>query len=201
MLKNKFLTLLAALIPGAGQMYQGYMKRGLSLTLIACAIGFVGVLLEPVLIFLCPVWLYSFFDTLNLRAQLLTEIAPAEDDYLVHLDLRDQRLVHAMLDDHKAMGWALIIFGALAAYKGILMSIFGDLVYRWGQRVPAFRALYLVLDHLPEVVVCVTIIICGIWLVKGRRSKKPAPADETDNAILLSAPAEENEADAEHSEE
>ena len=31
MLKNGLLTLLFAFIPGAGQMYQGYMKRGLSL--------------------------------------------------------------------------------------------------------------------------------------------------------------------------
>ena len=31
MLKNGFLTFCCAFIPGAGQMYQGYMKRGLSL--------------------------------------------------------------------------------------------------------------------------------------------------------------------------
>ena len=31
MKKNGILTLLFACIPGAGQMYQGYMKRGLSL--------------------------------------------------------------------------------------------------------------------------------------------------------------------------
>ena len=36
MLKNGFLTFCCAFIPGAGQMYQGYMKRGLSLILTAC---------------------------------------------------------------------------------------------------------------------------------------------------------------------
>ena len=44
MLKNGFLTLLFAFIPGAGQMYQGYMKRGLSLILMCCAIGAVAAL-------------------------------------------------------------------------------------------------------------------------------------------------------------
>lgn len=39
MKKNGILTLLFAFIPGAGQMYQGYMKRGLSLVLMAAAIG------------------------------------------------------------------------------------------------------------------------------------------------------------------
>ena len=31
MKKNGILTFLFAFVPGAGQMYQGYMKRGLSL--------------------------------------------------------------------------------------------------------------------------------------------------------------------------
>ena len=35
MLKNGFLTFCCAFVPGAGQMYQGYMKRGLSLILTA----------------------------------------------------------------------------------------------------------------------------------------------------------------------
>ena len=39
MKKNGILTLLFAFIPGAGQMYQGYMKRGLSLMLMAAAIS------------------------------------------------------------------------------------------------------------------------------------------------------------------
>ena len=48
MLKNGFLTFCCAFIPGAGQMYQGYMKRGLSLILTACLIGMVSSLLNPV---------------------------------------------------------------------------------------------------------------------------------------------------------
>ena len=36
MKKNGILTLLFACIPGAGQMYQGYMKRGLSLITMFC---------------------------------------------------------------------------------------------------------------------------------------------------------------------
>ena len=42
MKKNGILTLLFAFIPGAGQMYQGYMKRGLSLMLMAAAISTVS---------------------------------------------------------------------------------------------------------------------------------------------------------------
>ena len=77
MLKNGFLTFCCAFIPGAGQMYQGYMKRGLSLILTACLIGMVSSLLNPVLLLLVVVWMYSFFDTFNLRAQIIADTAPS----------------------------------------------------------------------------------------------------------------------------
>lgn len=208
MLKNGLLTLLFAFIPGAGQMYQGYMKRGLSLMLMCCVIGVLAMLFAPIALFLMLVFMYSFFDTLNLRAQIALGNAPA-DDYLVHLDPKDKRLARLLLDSHKLVGWLLIAFGALIAYQNLIMNTLGDLVYRWGHSSPVFRALYLVMDSLPDVVVCVVLIVCGVWLVKGPHpAKKPDAskdvpedadfceyhADEPDNAALLSGPVvNENE--------
>ena len=79
MLKNGLLTLLFAFIPGAGQMYQGYIKRGLSLMLMCCVIGVLAMLFAPIALFLMLVFMYSFFDTLNLRAQIALGIAPGVD--------------------------------------------------------------------------------------------------------------------------
>ena len=131
------------------------------------------------------VWMYSFFDTFNLRAQIGAGTAP-QDDYLVHINWHDQRMEQFMLDSHKLLGWGLIALGALVAYQNILMNTLGDIVWRWGQSSPFFRALYLMMDQLPEIVVCVALIICGAWLVrgpKGRKSKqKAADADFTEYA-------------------
>lgn len=171
MLKNGLLTLLFAFIPGAGQMYQGYMKRGLSLMLMCCVIGVLAMLFAPIALFLMLVFMYSFFDTLNLRAQIALGNAPA-DDYLVHLDPKDKRLARLLLDSHKLVGWALIALGAMVAYQNIIMRVLGDVMWRWGQNNPFFRAVYLMLDELPEVVVCVALIVCGVWLVRGPKGKK-----------------------------
>ena len=176
MLKNGFLTLLFAFIPGAGQMYQGYMKRGLSLILMCCAIGAVAVLFSPVALFLLVVFMYSFFDTLNLRAQIALGKAP-EDDYLVHLDPKDKRLARMLMDSHKLVGWVLIVFGVLIVYENIIMEMLNEL-WRWGRDSVAFRAFYLVMDRLPDVVACVAFILCGVWLVRGPRKPKAAPAPE-----------------------
>ena len=173
MKKNGILTLLFACIPGAGQMYQGYMKRGLSLITMFCLFIILGSTtgLDALVVGCIVVYMYSFFDTLNLRAQLAAEKAP-EDDYLVHFDPQDKRLARMMMDSHKLLGWGLIALGALVAYQNILMNTLGDIVWRWGQSSPFFRALYLMMDQLPEVVVCVALIICGAWLVRGPKGKK-----------------------------
>ena len=80
----------------------------------------------------------------------------------------------------------LIVLGALVAYQNILMNTLGDIVWRWGKNSPFFRALYLMMDQLPEIVVCVALIICGAWLVRGPKGRKPkqkaADADFTEYA-------------------
>lgn len=183
MLKNGFLTFCCAFVPGAGQMYQGYMKRGLSLITMFCLFVVIGVSTLQVLTIGCAiVWMYSFFDTFNLRAQISMGTAP-EDDYLVHFDPQDKRLARMMMESHKLVGWCLIATGALIAYEQIIMNTLGDILWRWGQKAPVWRAIYLVMDQLPEVVLCVVLILCGIWLVRGPRAKKAAPEaapEETD---------------------
>lgn len=171
MKKNGILTFLFAFVPGAGQMYQGYMKRGLSLITLFFLCIMAGMLLEPLVLTALIVWMYSFFDTFNLRAQFIAGTAPA-DDYLVHFNTKDARLTLFFRDSHKLVGWGLIALGGLVAYENVIMRVFGDVMWRWGQNNPVFRAFYLMLDELPEVVVCVALIVCGVWLVRGPKGKK-----------------------------
>ena len=182
MKKNGILTFLFAFVPGAGQMYQGYMKRGLSLiTLFFLCIMAGMLLLDPLALTALIVWMYSFFDTFNLRAQFIAGTAPA-DDYLVHFNTKDARLTLFFRDSHKLVGWALIALGAMVAYQNIIMRVLGDVMWRWGQDNPVFRAIYLMLDALPQIVVCVALIVCGMWLVRGPKNKKgkQPPEEETE---------------------
>ena len=66
MKKNGILTLLFALIPGAGEMYQGYMKRGLSLITMFCLSVALGAWMGIEIFYIgAPIlYMYSFFDTL-----------------------------------------------------------------------------------------------------------------------------------------
>lgn len=194
MKKNGILTFLFAFVPGAGQMYQGYMKRGLSLiTLFFLCIMAGMLLLEQLVLTALIVWMYSFFDTFNLRAQFIAGTAPA-DDYLVHFNTKDARLTLFFRDSHKLVGWALIALGAMVAYQNIIMRVLGDVMWRWGQNNPFFRAVYLMLDELPEVVVCVALIVCGVWLVRGPKGKKAEEPEDEDFREYTAAEADAPEA-------
>ena len=203
MKKNGILTFLFAFVPGAGQMYQGYMKRGLSLiTLFFLCIMAGMLLLEPLVLTALIVWMYSFFDTFNLRAQFIAGTAPA-DDYLVHFNTKDARLTLFFRDSHKLVGWALIALGAMVAYQNIIMRVLGDVMWRWGQDNPVFRAIYLMLDALPQIVVCVALIVCGMWLVRGPKNKKgkqPPEEEAEDFHAYTAAPQAEDAEDAEDAE-
>ena len=155
MKKNGILTLLFACIPGAGQMYQGYMKRGLSLITMFCLFIIVGSAtgLEALVVGCIVVYMYSFFDTFNLRAQIIAENAPA-DDYLVHINWKDKRMQDFMIDSHKLLGWGLIALGGLVAYENVIMRVCGEVMWRWGQNSTVFRAFYLMLEELPQIESC-----------------------------------------------
>ena len=62
MKKNGILTLLFALIPGAGEMYQGYMKRGLSLITMFCLSVALGAWMGIQIFYIgAPIlYMYSF---------------------------------------------------------------------------------------------------------------------------------------------
>ena len=180
MKKNGFLTFCFAFIPGAGEMYQGYMKRGLSLVgICAAAIG-LGSIFEPLVGFAfavcCVVWMFSFFDTFNLRSQLLAGTAPA-DDYLFHLgrDLgRDEMLDKLLSRRHKLLGWALVAVGLYSLYEELVMNFLRELYWNV-ENSWIIRLIYNVMDEVPTVLVCLALIALGAWLVKGTQGRRPGP--------------------------
>ena len=59
--RNGFLLFISSCLSGCGQMYQGYMKRGLSLLLAFCLILFASTyfFLGALALFLPVIWLYA----------------------------------------------------------------------------------------------------------------------------------------------
>ena len=166
--KHGLLFFITSCLSGCGQMYQGYMKRGLSLLLLFFVIlavsGFLG--LAALAFFLPVVWLYAFFDSYNLRAQIAAGTQPA-DDFLFGLsDLDSQRMAKLLRSRHSLIGWALILVGGWMLYR-MLLNRLGWLLGEWSYW------LYDLLYDLPRLVITILVIALGIWFIRGPKARQP----------------------------
>ena len=162
---NRFLLFLTSCLSGCGQMYQGYMKRGISLLLLFFAIFVVMTFLSltPLAFLLPVVWAYAFFDSYNLRARLEDGAAP-EDAYLFGLSEMDQRQMRALLGRrHSLIGWVLVALGAYMLYDTVLDQL-GWLWNSW---------LYSLLRYdVPRLAVTVLVIALGGWFIRGPKARR-----------------------------
>lgn len=104
--KNGFWTFIFSLIPGAGEMYMGFFKQGLSLmglcAIVSIVASFLGI--EELMILLPLIWFYSFFHVHHLRS-LPPEEFHALEDKILFFDDRDFQLGALTENRKKPLRW------------------------------------------------------------------------------------------------
>ena len=165
MKKNGFLTFIFACIPGAGQMYYGYMQRGLSITMMLILCLMAATVVEP-LMFLCLViWMYSFFDTYDLIRHMAAG-EPKEDSLLV---LGNYEEIKKLVPQHnRLIGWGLIGFGVWALYDLLI----GNWVYKILTNVLGYGHAWDIINGIPNLVVGGLLVFAGFKLLNMHPAKK-----------------------------
>ena len=165
MKKNGFLTFIFACIPGAGQMYYGYMQRGLSLITMFIACFIVGAIINPLAELAIIVWMYSFFDTYDLVRHLAAG-DPKEDGLLLVGNFDD---VKKLIPQHtKLVGWGLIGFGVWALYDLLI----GNWVYKILTNVLGYGHAWDIINGIPNLVVGGLLVFAGFKLLNMHPAKK-----------------------------
>ena len=165
--KRGFWMFVTSCLSGCGQMYQGYMKRGLSLLLLFFVLlavaGFFSI--APIAFFLPVVWAYAFFDSYNLRARIAAG-EPPEDAYLFGMSDMDSQQLQALLRKrHSIIGWVLVFLGVYMLYDTLLDRI----GWIWG-----WDWLYNLLRYdVPRLALTVLVILLGLWFIRGPKAKAP----------------------------
>lgn len=155
--KNRFLTFLCSLIPGAGEMYMGLMKMGLSLLTMFMGTVALAVFMDMnELVFVAIIiWIYSFFHANNIAGMPDQDFHELEDVYLPviaenkHLSQHMQKLVAALL----------IFFGVILLGQGLI------------RMMPPFLRDYVspVFHYIPRMAVAVVLILLGIKMIQGKK--------------------------------
>lgn len=172
--KNRFLLFCFSLLPGAGEMYLGFMKTGVSLLSIfaICAMltGYTGIGILAFVPFV--VWVYSFFHANNLGALSDEEFYRIEDGYLFGLS---ETGIDSIKDSiagkyRKALAIILIILGASMLWQSfcrILRHLVGnDFYYAYISRFTS-----VVGDDVPKVIIALVIIWLGVKLIQGKKEE------------------------------
>ena len=184
--KPGLILFLTACIPGCGQMYQGYMKRGVSLLCAACLTIVLAVTLNlgELAVLLPVVWLYAFFDSYNLRGQLEWGAAP-RDEFLFGLEgLTGEKLNRVCSQRRPLIGGILLALGIYSLYRTVL----GGVMRHLAEAYNLWWLYELTINQLPRILVTVGVILLGAWFIRGPRQNTSEedyqsftpPSDDTD---------------------
>ncbi|MGI6054864.1 MAG: hypothetical protein ACOYA8_08360 [Clostridium sp.] len=167
--KNKLMAFLWSLLPGAGEMYLGFYKQGISLmSAFFILLGTAGFLHLGFFAYLTPIiWFYSFFHTNNINGLSDEEFYTLEDDYLIHWST----ILHnrTLLQRHRKLtAVCLLVFGV-----GLLWNLLSDLIFSVPAPALAFSeaamdTLYYVMRAVPQIAVAILIIAAGLFLIRGK---------------------------------
>ncbi len=166
--RNKFMTFLFSLIPGCGQMFMGFMKRGLSLL----ALFIAGITVSSILNFMelgafcILIWCWAFFDSLGLMSMAPEKFAATEDDFVIVGKNSD--FPKLKIPSNKLLrlgGIALVVFGAFAIWNMIFDALYSNL---YGYNTYLAQVLYNFNYYLPRIAISAVIIVVGFKLI-GRK--------------------------------
>lgn len=154
--KSKFLTFIFSLLPGAGEMYMGFMKMGVSLMAEFFGIIFLATITEVSQLLLIDIilWFYAFFHVHSIAGASDEEFSRLEDKYLIPLYESNPGRQSKMM--RRFCSIVLIVLGAFMLWNmGIKML--GSILYLPG------------VEYVPKVLVAVGLILLGIVMIQGKK--------------------------------
>ena len=169
--KGSFLTFCFSLLPGAGQMYMGFMKRGLVLMSAFFLLIFLSAFLNTgALMLIMPIlWFYAFFDTHNLRSMPDDEFYALEDDF-VFINQIPKDSLKVFRDKYKnIIALVLIVIGITILWNNffdLVRSILPDYI---GERVT--NAIYNIGYYFPQLLIGAAIVALGLYLIRGKKKE------------------------------
>ena len=154
--KSKFLTFIFSLLPGAGEMYMGFMKMGVSLMAEFFGIIFLATVTDVSQLLMIDIilWFYAFFHVHSIAGASDEEFRQLEDKYLIPFYESNPGRQSKMM--RRFCSIVLIVLGAFMLWNmGIKML--GSILYLPG------------VQYIPKILVAIGLIVLGIVMIQGKK--------------------------------
>ena len=164
--KNRFFTFIFSLLPGAAEMYMGFMKMGFSLLAVFAFCVFFPAMMNSGDISLglaVLVWFYGFFHARNLAATEEAEFVNIQDNYIWNEFLDEKQTIQFSEKGKTWMGWILIVAGVAFLwqhFRYVISCMIPDAVW---------DMIYPVVNNLPGAVISIIIILLGVLMIRGKK--------------------------------
>lgn len=164
--KNRFFTFIFSCLPGAAEMYMGFMKNGVTL-MICFFLSFAPMLFFRSLDFLMAlgvvIWFFGFFHARNFAGMSDAEFDAMEDKYIWEEfpEIGNIRIANTTVK--KFIAAVLIILGC-----GQLWNYFSGIIYNM---IPQniWSDIYPVIEGIPSVVIAILFVAAGVFMIRGKK--------------------------------
>lgn len=168
--RSKFWTIVFAFLPGAGHMYNGFLKLGVSFMGLFFAVWTVASAINiGAIAYLTPViWFYAFFDCVNRIFQDDEEFYSQEDYYLFTREKLEKWNIDIFKEKNQLIGIVLILIGVYAIWNNVVLHILSAY-----NILPSYvyEALVNLGNLVPQLVVAVLIVWGGVMLIMGKKKE------------------------------
>ena len=164
--RNKFLTFCFSCMPGAGQMFLGFFKQGVSLMTVFLGIFIVShwLYLSVLSLGAIIVWFYAFFDAMNKNSMPDEEFAMLEDAYIWGDNL-DCLSKLPKGKGRKILAIVLICFGIYMLCNSVVSALAGMGIYI------SYEINQFLLHYIPQFIVAFVIIAVGLRMIAGKKQE------------------------------
>lgn len=175
--RSRLLTFFFSLLPGAGEMYLGFLKQGASImTLFFGSMALSSFFNFSTLLFFTPViWFFSFFNANNLNSLPDDEFYSIEDDYVIHPSIFYQKYEFVFRKHQKLFAYGFILLGICIIWNTTFRFLYR--FFREFFHLPelVLRFIQYSANSLPQLLIGILIIVVGFSLIRNKRKEIDGP--------------------------
>ena len=165
--KNKFFTFIFSFLPGAAEMYMGFMRKGMSImTLFFASIAVSVFLRQDALLFATGlIWFFGFFHARNVAASDEDVFMAIQDDFIWSSFANERNIQISNPTLRKWGAGILIVFGVVLLWENfstMLYNVIPDSL--WYILAP-------IVEAVPEIVIAVLLICIGLRMIRGKKEE------------------------------
>ena len=164
--KNTLFTLFCSFIPGAAEMYMGFMKNGLSIMTIfvlSFMFPFLFNISEIFLWITALIWFFSFFHARNVATCDDETFLALQDNFVWEEFITVEK---SSIPSNRYQKWIAVIF--ILFGFGSLFSNCMDMIYNL---IPdeLWHIWYPIANHIPKILFSIVIILIGVKMIQGKK--------------------------------